>query len=674
MHRRSTIAVAVAAAAIAVPGALSATAAQAATGGARVAVANAQPQQVRGARATGTPRATQRVAVRLYLAGQSQAALAARAARVSNPSDALYHHYLTPAQVRAAYAPSTAAVQRAESFLKGAGLSIGEVPSNRAFVTASGTVAAVQKAFGTTLRTYTVGGHAVRAAATAPTVPAALQHDVLAVSGLASVSSLMTTQQAGKERAKAAPSSARRLAKGTQAPPPEAFVNAGPCSTYASEKIAKNLPSAYSEKQPYAQCGQVPAQLQGAYGLTRSIGKGFDGRGVTVAITDAYAAPTIAVDANTYATRHGQKAFAAGQLTQSLPVGGFRYGYDDAVNGDQCGEQGWYGEETLDVEAVHAVAPGATVQYVAAASCDNADFAEAINRVVAGHLADVVTNSWGGTDESNGSPELDKVYAQIFYQAALEGIGYYFSSGDSGDGSSDNDGTPTVQSPANSPLVTAVGGTALAVSKTNGRVFETGWSTGKALLTSEGWTPHAPGAYQYGGGGGTSRVFKQPGYQQGVVPAAIAQRYAKAGGRALPDVAALGDPNTGMLVGETQTFPDGTAKYSEYRIGGTSLASPLFAGVMAIADQVAGFSHGFANPALYQLAGTSAVHDITHVAHKAVVRVDYANGVDATDGTITSLRSLDDQLGTTIRTRTGYDDVTGIGSPNGEAFISALLG
>nr|WP_284289508.1 hypothetical protein [Angustibacter aerolatus] len=138
------------------------------------------------------------------------------------------------------------------------------------------------------------------------------------------------------------------------------------------------------------------------------------------------------------------------------------------------------------------------------------------------------------------------------------------------------------------------------MSKTNGRVFETGWSTGKALLTSEGWTPHAPGAYQYGGGGGTSRVFKQPGYQQGVVPAAIAQRYAKAGGRALPDVAALGDPNTGMLVGETQTFPDGTAKYSEYRIGGTSLASPLFAGVMAIADQVAGFSHGFANPALYQ--------------------------------------------------------------------------
>nr|WP_284289509.1 protease pro-enzyme activation domain-containing protein [Angustibacter aerolatus] len=263
MHRRSTIAVAVAAAAIAVPGALSATAAQAATGGARVAVANAQPQQVRGARATGTPRATQRVAVRLYLAGQSQAALAARAARVSNPSDALYHHYLTPAQVRAAYAPSTAAVQRAESFLKGAGLSIGEVPSNRAFVTASGTVAAVQKAFGTTLRTYTVGGHAVRAAATAPTVPAALQHDVLAVSGLASVGSLMTTQQAGKERAKAAPSSARRLAKGTQAPPPEAFVNAGPCSTYASEKIAKNLPSAYSEKQPYAQCGQVPAQAAG---------------------------------------------------------------------------------------------------------------------------------------------------------------------------------------------------------------------------------------------------------------------------------------------------------------------------------------------------------------------------------------------------------------------------
>ena len=66
----------------------------------------------------------------------------------------------------------------------------------------------------------------------------------------------------------------------------------------------------------------------------------------------------------------------------------------------------------------------------------------------------------------------------------------------------------------------------------------------------------------------------------------------------------VGDPNTGFLVGQTQTFPEGVS-YDEYRIGGTSLSSPLFAGVMALADQQAGVHHGFANPFLYSLAGST---------------------------------------------------------------------
>src|SRR5262249_11570390 len=155
----------------------------------------------------------------------------------------------------------------------------------------------------------------------------------------------------------------------------------------------------------------------------------------------------------------------------------FRFGFDDTVNGDLCDERGWYGEETLDVEAVHAVAPGANVTYVASRSCDNADFALTLNRVVDQHLADIVPNSWGSVAESNGSAQLDAVSRQIFFKAALQGIGFYFSPGDDGDGS-DLVGTPTVEAPANSTLVTAVGGTSLAVNSANQRVFETGWSTG----------------------------------------------------------------------------------------------------------------------------------------------------------------------------------------------------
>ena len=88
------------------------------------------------------------------------------------------------------------------------------------------------------------------------------------------------------------------------------------------------------------------------------------------------------------------------------------------------------------------------------------------------------------------------------------------------------------------------------------------------------------------------------------MPPALAERNSKITGirnRVEPDISMDADPTTGMLVGETQTFPDGTY-YDQYRIGGTSLSSPLFAGVMALADQAAGGPLGFVNPLLYKLA------------------------------------------------------------------------
>jgi subtilase family serine protease len=180
-----------------------------------------------------------------------------------------------------------------------------------------------------------------------------------------------------------------------------------------------------------------------------------------------------------------------------------------------------------------------------------------------------------------------------------------------------------------------------------------------------------------GGGGGTSRVFAQPAYQRGVVPNRLSKRYSSTPARVIPDISAVGDPNTGFLVGETQTFPDGSVKYSEYRIGGTSLASPVVAGIMAVADQVAGHPHGFANPAFYPLykinsSRFNVLYDPKPLTGVGVVRVDYANTVDATDGLLTSLRSIDVTDGTILRAAPGYDDITGVGSPKGLAFLAAL--
>jgi subtilase family serine protease len=127
-------------------------------------------------------------------------------------------------------------------------------------------------------------------------------------------------------------------------------------------------------------------------------------------------------------------------------------------------------------------------------------------------------------------------------------------------------------------------------------------------------------------------------------------------------VAALADPQTGMLVGQTQAFPDGTY-YDEYRLGGTSLASPIFAGLMALADQKAGAPHGFANPAFYAYPGS--FYDVKSVK-TAVARRNYINSVDASAGTADRLRTFDDYSGSpTQHTNTGWDNVTGLGTPSG---------
>ena len=121
---------------------------------------------------------------------------------------------------------------------------------------------------------------------------------------------------------------------------------------------------------------------------------------------------------------------------------------------------------------------------------------------------------------------------------------------------------------------------------------------------------------------------------------------------------------------QTQQFPDGT-RYGEFRIGGTSLSSPIMAGIMALADQAAGSPHGFANPVFYSvLAGSTAVRDVTAPQSTvAAVRTDYCDFVSPANGIFYSLRTMDQDL--SLRTTPGWDDVTGIGTPSA-GFIGAL--
>ncbi len=635
--------------------------AQAGTGGGRHVLGHA-PAWTSHARRAGGPAASSQQHLDVVLALHDEAGAEALADAVSTPGGAQYGHYLSAARWRARFAPTASDVATVTAWLRSSGFRVVSVPANHRYIEVTATAAATQKALATSLGTFVKDGTTVTAPTTTYSVPDSLATLVVGVSGLdtaARKTPLHTTPDTTEQRAKAA----TKPGPGDVLPPPDpVFRNATPCSTYYGQKMATSLPQLVANPQPYAPCGYKPAQLRGAYGTAAAQSQGYDGRGATVAVVDAYASKYIAKDATKYAARNDASHPLRGyQLRQVLPAS-----YSHA---DECGASGWYGEETLDVEAVHATAPAANILYVGASSCYDSDINAAVNTVVDNELAQVVTNSYGETDDVVAPADLANSH-QTALQAAAEGISMLFSSGDSGDEIAAS-GQRQTDFQASDPKVTAVGGTALAVTRTNGYGFEQGWGTGKSTLTNGAWSPNPP-AYLYGGGGGTTHLFAEPAYQRGVVPSSLADYFGEGPHRVVPDVAMVGDPNTGFLVGQSQTFPNGKVRYSEYRIGGTSLSSPLFAGVVAVANQVHGSRLGFLNPKMYQLAGTSAFRDVNHGAAvtDAVVRVDYANGFDASDGLLTSLRTLN-QTGT-IHTRKGYDDVTGVGSPNGVSFLTAM--
>ncbi len=194
------------------------------------------------------------------------------------------------------------------------------------------------------------------------------------------------------------------------------------------------------------------------------------GAGQTVAVVDAYASPTMPSDANKFSRLEGEQPFAKNQYRQYLPAAGFTL-----AGNDDCGAQGWYGEETLDVESVHDMAPAANVRFVAAATCHDPDLADALAYIVNNHLASIVTDSWGDTE--SGATEFVSIYHLIFETGAAEGIDFMFSSGDNGyEAPGEDPGGSShlqVDYPTSDPFVTAVGGTSLAIGRSDNYEFET---------------------------------------------------------------------------------------------------------------------------------------------------------------------------------------------------------
>jgi subtilase family serine protease len=601
----------------------------------------------------GWANANDQVGFRIYLGWRNQSALTSFIQSVSDPRSSSYGHYLAPAAFRAQYAPSAGDAASVASWLTSQGFSVNYTPANNHYVSAQGSVGQAVNAFGVQFGTYKVNGMTLRAPTSDITVPNSIASLISGEIGLDQTAALVITNH---------------VIADPNAGPTAGFLNAPPCSAYWGEKNDANnptpavtTPAGYTAPLPWAPCGYTPAQVKGAYvGATN-----LDGTGQTVGIIDAYASPTILQDANQWSANRGLPAFGApggGSLTQVVAPGTYNRPENRAQD-----PQGWYGEETLDVEAVHGMAPNAHVVYVGSPN-NYQDLDAAMNHFIDNHLGQIVSNSYGFRTEAL-PPGFVIPFEQTLMQGAAEGIGIYFSSGDDNDESL-SVGYITPDWPASSPWVTAVGGTSIGIGASNNYLFETGWGTKRSRWLSPPpcteWCPAPPdGVWLYGSGGGVSCLFAAPSYQTsaGVSKTAPARSLCPGfNGRALPDIGAFGDPNTGYLIGQTQSFSSGPA-YSEYRIGGTSLSSPIFAGLMALSDQHLGHPHGFANPAIYQ--NGASFRDVKDPASPmAILRNDYKNNLNGP--IFTSFRTLNDTL--SLHTTTGWDNVTGFGTPT-----SALL-
>jgi len=668
--RRTVLAAVISGATVA--GGLAAAAAPAsASGPARHYLAGSTPKWLSKAKTVGTTSSSEQVGFGVLLNMRNEAGAEATLQSISDPSSADYGKWLSNQAFDEQYAPAKSSVTAVQDWLRQQGFTVSTTLPSGMYVEASGSAAQVEKVFASPLKNYSYQGKTVRANSSELSLPADTPAAVTgAVDGLIGIDQGTALNEPANTTGTASKTSTavNTPADTLPGPPPGARYGVQPCSAYYGQKIATDKPSAYGKKQPYAVCGYVPQQYQSAYGESALLRAGVSGKGVTVAIVDAYAAPTILADANKYSQVHDQPTFGSGQFSQITPAAN---GYDDE---SECGPQGWYGEETLDVEAVHAMAPGAKIVYVGAADCESG-LDDAWASAIDNHVANVVTDSWNsGTDDLTllGSSYV-QFYEQYSMEAALTGITVQFSSGDAGDDTTGGTdlAAKTVEFPADLPYVTGVGGTSVLIGSKGQHLAEYGWQTDYSQLTNGAWTPTPPGTYSSGGGGGTSVLFDQPWYQKGKVPASVSEYFGKTPMRAVPDISANGDPNTGFEVGETQVFPDGTY-WDQYRIGGTSLSSPLIAGMVAVADQFTHKSLGFINPLYYKLLDTPALHDITApTSPQAQVRTNYTNSVDASGGLSYELQTIDVQQ-TTLHDTPGYDDETGVGTPDGPAFFLGL--
>ncbi len=370
-----------------------------------------------------------------------------------------------------------------------------------------------------------------------------------------------------------------------------------------------------------------PNQFQKAYRVKQLFGQGTTGAGHTIAIVDSFGSPTIQSDLHTFdQTFHLPDAPSLQVIQPAGPVPPFDP-TDSTMNG-------WAFETTLDVEYAHAMAPGANILLVETPVAETEgvegfpEIVKAENYVVDHHLADVISQSFGATENTFPNRHALVKLRSAFKNAAANGVTVLGASGDDGATDAMADGSTLYNHPVNSwpsadPLVTSIGGTQLHLDAKGNRLSpDVVWNDG------------------YGaGGGGHSLYFHRPAFQDGVADVVGKTR-------GTPDISMTAAVDGGALV--YLSYDPTSVGFSI--VGGTSEATPIFAGIVALASQQAGHSLGDINAPLYSLMSHASEHGI----------VDVKSGDNSFAGV------------TGYPATPGYDLASGLGTVNAQHFVPAL--
>lgn len=597
-----------------------------------------------------------------------------------DPASPTFHHWFGDEDFLK-YAPTQEEFESVKLQLINAGFSVVDSDPHRFSIRVHGSVGNAENAFQTEIHSFTFRGRTFDAHIREAKLTGSANAFVDSVAGLdrhqvrpqlAVAKNVRTGQPLFKKPLAVVKDSGGLLSQITGVPLsyPQTFNY-----SFSDPDISATYTGTVYDINPSLIVSYTPQELQTHYGLTPLIEEGYDGKGQTIALVEGYGYAAAESDANAAAQIFGLPLLNSGNFQVIYPEG-------KPLNPNAADLTGWTGEIALDIQSAHAIAPGAKILVVASAGQDNEDQIASLNYIIKHHLASAVSSSWENDDEIIAGPAELEAFNSVLQKGAAAGISFQFSSGDSGDLGL---GTPVgaVAVPSDSPWAVAVGGTSILNDPVSLGDVVAGWGNNAAYIALGGPLdpPFALG-FLGGAGGGQSQYFAKPSWQKSL----------PGSWRQVPDVSALADPYTGFPIIVTSSG----VQYAEAGVGGTSLASPVFTAIWAIADQ---FNHGplgLASPAVARLK-PGQITDVVPVsplnADNPAGTVMDSNGTTTytTPDLFTGLLYTQKQFpaaiwpfdsedaavlsfgtDTSLTVTPGWDNVTGYGEPNGLPFILAV--